>query len=126
MKLKHFIVPSIFDHKDVTCGWGNGYIVIPKGHPILDGKHDDLFEDLGYNLPYVHGGCTYTNLVLSDNHHNHWHKEHTEPGDFIIGFDTSHSGDSLEKWPGPISVLKETVLWKHKLEKFFERYINIK
>ena len=44
--MKHFVVKSILNYAVAFClsddddsyGWGNGYVVVPKGHPAY-GKH---------------------------------------------------------------------------------------
>lgn len=73
-------------------GYGCGYVVIPSGHPY-HGSSIDECEDLS-----VHGGVTFTesaDLLIGK-----W-KELTiqDAGSWVIGFDTAHSGDSLENWP---------------------------
>lgn len=75
-------------------GWGNGYVILPKDH---------AFHGVGYDdIPVtVHGGLTYAK---------------TEPnGDWMVGFDTCHSGDTAEvctkEW-----VEAETLSLKTQLE----------
>ena len=76
---------AMFDH-----GWGNGYIVIPKGHELYMMGYDEIHDT--YDIS-VHGGLTYSELVtrekkvlfgLEDNDINSW----------IIGFDTCHCDDT--------------------------------
>lgn len=55
-------------------GWGNGYVVIPKTSPLFGIPYDDISVN-------VHGGLTFGEI--SD-----------ETGNWIIGFDTSHAGDT--------------------------------
>lgn len=77
-------------------GWGNGYVVIPKGHP-LHGK-----DYMDYDLD-IHGGITFANW--GSTFKNEF--EFVRDDDWIIGFDTSHSFDTKESWPKS-SVVKET------------------
>ena len=75
-------------------GWGNGYVLIPKGHE---------YYGMGYEeIPYdAHGGLTFSEVIKADDSHN-WPEGHW------IGFDTAHLGDTKEKWPKD-EVLKETI-----------------
>lgn len=73
-------------------GWGNGYVVLPKGHPY-NGVH---YNDIPIN---IHGGLTFSksveDLILQD-----WDELTPEDiGGWVIGFDTEHWGDSLKNWP---------------------------
>lgn len=95
-------------------GWGNGYVVIPKGHP-LHGKHYDDIHDLIPSLD-VNGGLTFSDSAndlkwdeLPENSKDAW----------VVGFDTAHIWDTLERWS------KEAVIWeteklKEQLEKATE------
>jgi hypothetical protein len=83
-------VPNILD----VChgGWGNGYIVIPKGHFLhgLDYNEINLIEGIN-----AHGGFT-----LSDSYDKckKWEQVTEDMKDsWIIGFDTMHYRDNLEK-----------------------------
>lgn len=59
-------------------GWGNGYVVVPPGHPL----HGVSYQELrGID---VHGGLTYSEPDI----HNGW----------CLGFDTAHFGDTQEYW----------------------------
>ncbi len=72
-----------------SSGYGNGYVIIPKGH-AMHGKHyDDIPVD-------VHGGLTFGQPVsdLSD-----WDEIENESSDsWVVGFDTCHYGDNKENW----------------------------
>lgn len=76
----------------MSTGWGNGYVLIPKSHP-LHGKHyDDIDVD-------VHGGLTFSELV-DDDMIEHWEElTDKDKGMWMVGFDTAHLGDSIHKWP---------------------------
>lgn len=59
-------------------GWGNGYVDLPKDHPMWGKHYDDIPVE-------VHGGLTYS--------------EKTPDGMWRVGFDTAHLGDTFKKWP---------------------------
>lgn len=76
----------------IDFGWGNGYVLIPEGHP-LHGKHyDDIDVD-------VHGGLTFSELV-DDELIEKWDKlTEADKGMWMIGFDTAHYRDNLHTCP---------------------------
>ena len=72
-------------------GWGNGYVVIPNGHP-MHGKHYD-------EVPVgVHGGLTFSESVNSVIGNFTELTEEMKDG-WVFGFDTAHYNDSMERWP---------------------------
>lgn len=70
-------------------GWGNGYVAIPKGHPYYGRHYDDI--DVR-----IHGGLTYGRM---------------EDGMWVIGFDTAHGGDTLERWSELDVKMEAARLW---------------
>lgn len=85
------------DMPKMDLGWGNGYALVFKGHPLY-GKHYDDASD----IVSIHGGLTYsgpieTLLVEVP-------KE--QIGGWVFGFDTGHFEDTLAMWPEE-AVLKE-------------------
>lgn len=73
-------------------GWGNGYVLIPKDSP-LHGKHYDSI-----NVD-VHYGLTFSDLV-DEKFVEKWPElSNDDLGCWMVGFDTAHYGDSLERWP---------------------------
>lgn len=87
----------------VQHGWGNGYILIPKGHKYHGVHYDDI-------PVYVHGGLTFSESVESIKEHAHWGNvlpPDINGDEWVIGFDTCHSGDGMEMWPDEKSVLLE-------------------
>ena len=75
----------------VKHGWGNGYVVIPNGHP-MHGKHYD-------EVPVgVHGGLTFSESVNSVIGNFTELTEEMKDG-WVFGFDTAHYNDSMERWP---------------------------
>ena len=101
-------------------GWGNGYVIIPEGHPMHGKHYDDIKVD-------VHGGLTLCGLVdmngmivtesFSGNKNvMHWDEVTEEDaGGWIVGFDTTHYQDSLERWPQK-AVQAEVDNLMHQLE----------
>jgi hypothetical protein len=96
-------------------GWGNGYVVIPKGN-MLHGKGRDEIHDL---IPMLeaNGGLTFAESV---DHLKPW-KEIPDGYDdgWVIGFDTAHSWDTLEKWSED-AVMLEAEKLKEQLEQFIK------
>lgn len=106
MKLKTFALPSpLSGLYTPPHGWGNGYVVIPKDHP-LNGLDYDTIHDK-YDID-VHGGLTFSASAKELKEEN-WLPNNIEvkDGDWIIGFDTGHYGDSLSRWPSEESVIDE-------------------
>ena len=94
---------SVYDELGVDCpirlimnrmdgflqrGWGNGYVMIPEGHQYYGKSYDDI--DVS-----VHGGLTYGSFE--------------DDGKYWVGFDTSHYGDDLKRWPKS-AVFEETMM----------------
>lgn len=127
--LYHFILHSHFytnpmpislpSHlmKSMEVGWGNGYVLIPPGHPF-HGKHYDSID------AYAHGGLTFSSMygdTLKRYEDSGFDYEmdielskrvEKEGYDFLkdywcIGFDTAHFEDNLITCPKEY-VLKET------------------
>jgi len=70
-------------------GWGNGYVAVPPTHPL---HLEDITQDkisLVQSLD-VNGGVTYN---------DHGDGVHAPEDWWVFGFDTSHFGDIIEKWP---------------------------
>jgi len=89
-------------------GWGNGYVLIPKGNKLHGVSYQDIEID-------VHGGLTFSTLVdeeMADDWNGLLDKE--DIGKWCVGFDTVHYSDSLSKWSKG-EVLKETERLKELL-----------
>jgi hypothetical protein len=65
---------TIWRHK--TLGHLNGYVAIPKGHPL----HGHSYDKVDSDWVDAHGGLTYSD-------------EDKETGEWVFGFDCSHAGD---------------------------------
>lgn len=65
----------------IRVGWGNGYVALPEWHKWYEVHYD--------NIPVIiHGGLTYSQIEKIKKK-NYW----------VIGFDTCHLDDNLDKWP---------------------------
>lgn len=105
--MKQEIIPfAIPSHMPGYGGWGNGYVAIPKDHPAF-GKdyNDEIFDSV-----YIHGGLTY-----SEEYSEKYNPIETE-GMWIIGFDTLHLGDDMNRWPTEESVMNEANNLKAQIE----------
>ena len=101
-------------------GWGNGYVIIPEGHPMHGKHYDDIKVD-------VHGGLTFCGLVdmngmivtesfYGDKNVMHWDEVTKEDArGWIVGFDTAHYRDNHSRWPQH-EVQKEADNLMHQLE----------
>lgn len=84
-------------------GWGNGYVLLPYNHPFYNVHYDDINVN-------IHGGLTYSSQFEPDNFLK-WTNNLKIDGDvtldnfrkfenyWMIGFDTGHSGDSMDSCP---------------------------
>ena len=98
-----------------ATGWGNGYVAVPKSHPLFGKEYIDSDEvsDIA-----IHGGITYSEgLALSfltplpDVHPDdltEFEYAQKNPDDYwVFGFDTAHWQDSPITWPKE-RVIQET------------------
>jgi hypothetical protein len=103
-----------------TYGWANGYLILSNDHPYYGKDYDDINNNIEI---YVHGGWTFSShlnkfknveLKMLDGDNINF-----EDDLWVIGFDTKHFDDDLEKWP------REKVLVHIKqLENYFNRIEN--
>ena len=92
-------------------GWGNGYVVIPEGHPYY-GKHYD-------DIPVVvHGGLTFSEFA-KDLDWKELSMEDLDSG-YVVGFDTAHYGDNIINCDENF-VVQETLRLKKQLEDIWEK-----
>jgi len=105
-KLLKFFVKENTWLSGVSHGWGNGYVVVPKGHK---------YHGVGYdNIPVdVHGGLTFAENASEID----WPEipRGCKSG-WIVGFDTAHYNDSQNKWTQSM-VIKETENLAKQLSK---------
>lgn len=86
---------TIFDLEEyfkTQCGWGNGYVILDKGHPWFGMPYEDIPVS-------IHGGLTY-GQHLTEKDIKEWDTNLSESdvGKYMIGFDTWHYGDTSERW----------------------------
>lgn len=108
----------------IEKGWGNGYLIFDRLHPLYK-KHYDFLNDSHHMN--AHGGWTYSDMAGM-----HMLKSKTKltsindealklnDDDWIVGFDTNHFGDSMRNWPKKM-VIEHTMELKNyysKLENF--------
>lgn len=91
-ELKWFVIENTWlsgmDH-----GWGNGYVAVPKDHPIHGMNYDAVHEK--YPTLSVHYGLTFSGLPtdLRDL------PEGLDIQDYwVVGFDTAHYQDTSYGW----------------------------
>lgn len=108
--MKYFVKKSHFRETfkktqlKIDCGWGNGYVIIPKNHPWWNKPYEDLNNEI-----YVHFGLTYGQIVTPSIIMSFNTKELNDShiGMYLIGFDTGHYTDTLKLWPKK-RVIEET------------------
>src|SRR5690554_6159122 len=73
---------------EITTGWGNGYVIIPKGHPL----HGKDYSEIHHIFPEldVHGGLTFADSVNQVIEYGWAMPTDCEDG-WVVGFDTCHS-----------------------------------
>lgn len=98
MKLKYFTRDNTWMTKDMILGmikmefgWGNGYVVIPEGHPLHGMEYDEIYEVIDIQ---VHGGLTFSAPASDLIDNPKWAIEREDKNSWIIGFDTMHFGDN--------------------------------
>ena len=90
----------------ISFGWGNGYVVIGKEHPLFGEQYaDDI---------YPHGGVTYSQEI-----HNIEVGGTMVKHGWIFGFDTAHANDTLANCPKEY-VIDETKKFAKQLEEYNE------
>jgi len=79
-------------------GWGNGYVLIPKDHPLYGMGYSNIEVDCLDDFVYIHGGITFSSIVDEDLLKSY--SDYLNEGDIgkhMIGFDTAHAGDNAQK-----------------------------
>ena len=100
--MKTFIKDNTWqDRAYHDLGWGNGYVIIPEGNPLH--RMDYAMIDVE-----VHGCLTFSALV-DEELATSWGIPAECIGGWMVGFDTAHCNDTLERWPKE-AVQKETDL----------------
>lgn len=95
---KQFIVENTWLSRDHTDhGYGNGYVVLPKDHPLWGCSNDMDGEDFIDDHVNVHGGITLAKEVSQNNIDHMSDLDKDDLGKWVIGFDTAHTGDNLDE-----------------------------
>lgn len=119
VKAKVNLIPFVIPSKFLQFGWGNGYVAMDKFHPLYGlGLYGDNTEVAAFISIYIHGGITFTGWASSLNIPE---KYNIPENYWIIGFDTAHTNDTLEKWPDEQSVMEETLKLKDQLIKIYNK-----
>lgn len=80
------------DRRFMDFGWGNGYVILPKGHPMHGKDYMDIDAD-------VNGGLTFSKLVDDQLIERIPELTTEDKGGWMVGFDTCHAFDTLRRWP---------------------------
>lgn len=94
----------------IETGWGNGYVVIPPGHPAHGVDYDNINVE-------VHYGLTFGQTVTEDMFELFPSLDKDDIGGWLVGFDTAHYGDTIHKWPTE-AVLEETERLVYQLQNY--------
>ena len=95
-------------------GWGNGYVVLPKGHPLHGVRYNAIPASLGLS---VHGGITYSESAENCSESVRESLD-LDGSEWVFGFDTAHGGDNAQNW-NKSAVLAE-------LERFAAQFEDMK
>lgn len=85
-------------HAMIEKGWGNGYVIIPEGHPLHGLDYDSIPVDVHGGLTWSCSGEEFKELISAGGGTEEELTEEDLKG-WVVGFDTAHYGDSMEKWP---------------------------
>jgi len=91
--MKTFIVENTWlprNSSNFDFGWGNGYVLIPIGHPL----HGKNYDDINVN---VHGGLIFSGLV-NITMVEVYKLDKEDIGTWCVGFDTTYNNDTLREW----------------------------
>lgn len=79
----------------------NGYVAIPKGHPL----HGHSYDKVDSDWVDAHGGLTYSD-------------EDKETGEWVFGFDCSHAGDFSPKLVATLMEYTKTDISYHMRDTY--------
>jgi hypothetical protein len=106
MKIKSFTIENTWFSVLRSHGWGNGYAIVPPGHPAHGKSCNEINVD-------VHGRLT---LAVSTDQEWKYLPEGTPKNHWVVGFDTTHHGDTMKNWSKE-AVEVETQRLVEQLEK---------
>ena len=95
-------------------GWGNGYVVIPPGHPLYGENFDENLLDCERNISFVHFGrdCD-SSLDIPKDEQDH----------LIVGFDTYQYRE--DKGPSPYTKEYVEAQAKHLAEQLQAMWLKV-
>lgn len=86
MTLQYHIIRNTW-LREILHGWGNGYVALPDTHRMFGISYD--------NIPVsVYGGLTFASYIKDELHAFKCGFPASFAGHYVVGFDTSHGGDS--------------------------------
>jgi len=91
-------------------GWGNGYVIIPKGHFLYRQEYDVIDSFIN-----VHGGLTFSDHSKELNR-DIWGEIPKDTNGWVVGFDTGHYNDNETNWPKS-EVINETYALAKQLQE---------
>ena len=108
--MKTFLRENTWTPSGRHKGWGNGYVALPRRHPYFGLHYDKINERLGHR---ANGGLTFSK---SSDDIQDWEQVAGMSDMWIIGWDTTHWGNTIEEWPRE-RVLKENQILSFQLAK---------
>lgn len=107
----HIVENTWLDRGIMNFGWGNGYVLIPRDHPLYEKQWNEIEINTHYSITFSEKvdlelmlNC---GLVMDDL--DMW----------MIGFDTVHFRDTLESWPKErVQLEADSLLSKIKVGDF--------
>ena len=100
--MKHFLRENTWIG-GTEKGWGNGYVALPRQHPLFGMDTIEINEKVGD--VFVHGGVTW---ARNSDHIVGWKEVQDMDDMWVIGWDTAHFGDDMANYPKE-RVLKENI-----------------
>lgn len=118
MQLKSFIKQNTWSERSIVdVGWGNGYVILPREHPLYKKDYDEIHQL--YPELEVHRGLTFSDFVDEIWLANVEYDFDIESS-WVVGFDTCHLEDTFEKWSKE-KVEEETEKLRIQLENYVSK-----
>ena len=92
------VAPIIKDLPPDRYGWGNGYVIIPKGHALYGKDYAEIDGELMANNTSpveIHGGLTFSADAKSLDKEV-WSEIDKDEDGWVVGFDTAHYDDNSQ------------------------------
>jgi hypothetical protein len=80
-----------------SCGWGNGYVVLPPNHEFHGKFYDDIMSSID--------ACEELTYSKADGN-----------GNWVVGWDSAHLHQTMENYPMSV-VLSQTQLLERQLNR---------